>query len=51
MPWVEQKAKEVFFDDPKDQARFVAMAVFGIDLSQAKGKKFRVKRGGSGKKD
>jgi hypothetical protein len=48
MPWVERKAKEVLFDDPADQAKFVAMAIFGIDLSQAKGKKFKVKRNRNG---
>ncbi|WP_042297113.1 phage tail assembly protein T [Paraburkholderia bannensis] len=44
-----RKPDPVLFDDPKDQARFVALSVFGVDLSQAKGrKKFKVKRRASG---
>ncbi|WP_425126245.1 phage tail assembly protein T [Burkholderia gladioli] len=46
MPWVEErKASEpVLFENPKDQAKFVALALFGVDLSQGDGKKFKVKR-------
>ncbi|WP_250467631.1 DUF4035 domain-containing protein [Caballeronia sp. GAFFF2] len=51
MPWVKAPPKAVLFEDPKEQAQFVALAVFGIDLAKAKGKKYRIKRGGGGKKD
>ncbi|MDR5881122.1 DUF4035 domain-containing protein [Caballeronia sp. LZ032] len=51
MPWVKQPKKEILFDDPKDQARFVALALFGIDIGQAKGRKFKVKRRSGGEKN
>lgn len=46
MVWVTQEQEPVLFLDGADQARLVAMTVFGIDLSQSKGKgkKFTVKR-------
>lgn len=46
MPWIEEPAssKPILFEDPKDQAKFVALAVFGVDLNQGDGKKFKVKR-------
>ncbi|WP_438391078.1 phage tail assembly protein T [Caballeronia sp. DA-9] len=49
-PWAGKKrgAEPIVFEDPKDQARFVALALFGIDLAKSKGKKFTVKRRGGG---
>lgn len=47
----ERKAEPVQFDDPKDEARFVALSVFGIDLVKAKAKgrkRVKLKRGASG---
>lgn len=43
-PWIKPPREPVLFKDPKDQAKFVALAVFGVDLSQSNGRKFTVKR-------
>lgn len=50
IPWSDARraAEPILFEDPKDQAKFVALTVFGIDLSKAKGKKFKVKRRAGG---
>lgn len=44
LPWHKRESRPVLFDDPKAQARFLALELFGIDLASAKGKKFTVKR-------
>ncbi|MFM2465147.1 hypothetical protein P0D87_16005 [Paraburkholderia sp. RL17-368-BIF-A] len=50
IPWSNNRrnTEPIVFDDPKDQAKFVALSVFGIDISKAKGKKFKVRRSGGG---
>ncbi len=46
MPWVEEKKNTVLFKDPKDQAKLVALSVFGFNLDEVKagGKPFVIKR-------
>lgn len=46
IPWAFEAPKSIEFPDPKDQAQFVALAVFGVDLAAHKGKRkrFVVKR-------
>lgn len=44
LPWAKPAAEPVRLEDPKAQAKFVALAVFGIELPAAGAGKFTVRR-------
>lgn len=41
MPWANTPPQPIEFPDKEDQAAFVAMAVFGVDLNRYRGKERR----------
>ncbi|WJF92002.1 hypothetical protein QS306_14635 [Paraburkholderia bonniea] len=50
IPWAAEPVQPLVFADRRDQAVFVALAVFGVDITKTRGrgKTFTLKRGGHG---